>query len=227
VAEFLLEREQVRQERARASLVQRGGDEPVAGLRRLLPLPCAKMTAPAARCGMARCPDSSTSPAVTVISRSKADPARGPGRGPGRDPVVHHDHGTELTRWLRDQPAAAIPVGYFGASTGAAAALWAANPRLPVTAIVSRGGRPDLAGRQLALVQAPTLLIVGGADEVVLDLNQRAQARLNSENRLAVIPDVTHLFEEPGALEELADLAADWFTGHFAPLGTTEPAPPA
>ena len=134
-----------------------------------------------------------------------------------------------ITRWLRDQPAAAIPVGYFGASTGAAAALWAAaaNPRLPVRAIVSRGGRPDLAGRQLALVQAPTLLIVGGADEVVLDLNRRAQARLNCENRLAVIPGATHLFEEPGTLEQVADLAADWFTGHFAPPGTTAPAPPA
>jgi len=135
-----------------------------------------------------------------------------------------------ITRWLRGQSAAAaIPVGYFGASTGAAAALWAAaaNPRLPVTAIVSRGGRPDLAGRQLALVQAPTLLIVGGADEVVLDLNRQAQARLNCENRLAVIPGATHLFEEPGALEQVADLAVDWFTGHFAQPGTTAPVPPA
>jgi putative phosphoribosyl transferase len=126
-----------------------------------------------------------------------------------------------ITCWLRSQPATAtIPVGYFGASTGAAAALQAAaaNPRLPVTAIVSRGGRPDLVGRRLALVQAPTLLIVGGADEVVLGLNRQAQEQLTCENRLAVIPGATHLFEEPGALEQVARLAGDWFTSHFTPV---------
>jgi len=80
---------------------------------------------------------------------------------------------------------------------------------------VSRGGRPDLAGGRLALVQAPTLLIVGGADETVLDLNRRARAQLTCESRLEVIPGATHLFPEPGALEQVAELAAGWFTGHF------------
>jgi putative phosphoribosyl transferase len=124
-----------------------------------------------------------------------------------------------ITGWLRSEPATAtIPLGYFGASTGAAAALWAAgaSPPLPVTAIVSRGGRPDLAGPRLAQVQAPTLLIVGGADRLVLDLNRQAQAQLTCENRLEVIPGATHLFEEPGALEQVADLAQGWFTRHFA-----------
>jgi len=124
-----------------------------------------------------------------------------------------------ITGWLRSAAAtAAIPLGYFGASTGAAAALWAAgaSPPLPVTAIVSRGGRPDLAGPRLAQVQAPTLLIVGGADRLVLDLNRQAQAQLTCENRLEVIPGATHLFEEPGALEQVADLAQGWFTRHFA-----------
>jgi putative phosphoribosyl transferase len=82
---------------------------------------------------------------------------------------------------------------------------------------VSRGGRPDLVGRRLALVQVPTLLIVGGADEVVLGLNRQAQEKLRCENHLAVIPDATHLFEEPGALKQVADLAGDWFTSHFTP----------
>jgi len=123
-----------------------------------------------------------------------------------------------ITGWLRSQPAtAAIPFGYFGASTGAAAALRAAaSPPLPVAAIVSRGGRPDLAGRRLARVRAPTLLIVGGADRPVLDLNRQAQVQLTCENRLEVIPGATHLFAEPGALEQVADLARDWFTRHFA-----------
>ena len=127
---------------------------------------------------------------------------------------------TGITRWLRGQPVAAtLPFGYFGASTGAAAALWAAaaGPRPPVAAVVSRGGRPDLVGRRLALVQAPTLLIVGGADETVLSLNRQAQEELRCENHLAAIPDATHLFEEPGALEQVADLAGDWFTSHFTP----------
>ncbi len=124
-----------------------------------------------------------------------------------------------ITGWLHSRPATTtIPLGYFGASTGAAAALWAAaaSPPLPVAAIVSRGGRPDLAGRRLAQVRAPTLLIVGGADEPVLHLNGQAQAQLTCQNRLEVIPGATHLFEEPGALEQVADLACDWFTRHFA-----------
>ena len=97
-------------------------------------------------------------------------------------------------------------------------ALWAAggSPPLPVAAIVSRGGRLDLAGPRLTQVQAPTLLIAGGEDRQVLDLNRQAQARLTCESRLEVIPGATHLFEEPGALERVADLARDWFTRHFA-----------
>jgi putative phosphoribosyl transferase len=128
-----------------------------------------------------------------------------------------------ITGWLRGEPAtAAIPLGYFGASTGAAAALWAAgaSPALPVTAVVSRGGRPDLAGQRLARVKAPTLLVVGGADQLVLDLNRQAQTLLTCVNRLEVIPGATHLFEEPGALERVADLAQGWFTRHFARLAS-------
>ena len=122
-------------------------------------------------------------------------------------------------RWLRAQPdVGALPIGYFGASTGAAAALWAAaEPGADIAAVVSRGGRPDLAGPRLGAVTAPTLLIVGGDDDVVLDLNRRAQARLRCENRLAVVPGATHLFEEPGTLEAAAELARDWFTSHLAP----------
>ncbi len=125
---------------------------------------------------------------------------------------------TEVTRWLRTQPRAAhAAVGYFGASTGAAAALWAAAaPGTDIAAVVSRGGRPDLARPRLAAVTAPTLLIVGGHDEMVLDLNRRAQAQLRCENRLAVVPGATHLFEEPGTLDAAATLARDWFTSHFA-----------
>ena len=127
-----------------------------------------------------------------------------------------------ITRWLRDRPGiAAVPLGYFGASTGTAAALAAATatPRLPVTAIVSRSGRPDLVGGRLAMVRIPTLLIVGGADTMVLDLNQRAQAQLKCESRLAVVPGATHLFPESGALSQVTDLAADWFGRHFARTG--------
>ncbi len=130
-----------------------------------------------------------------------------------------------ITGWLRGEPATAvIPLGYFGASTGAAAALRAAgaSPPLPVTAIVCRGGRPDLAGPRLARVQAPTLLIAGGADRLVLDLNRQAQARLTCENHLEVIPGATHLFEEPGALERVADLAQGWFTRHFTRLASAQ-----
>ena len=108
------------------------------------------------------------------------------------------------------------PVGLFGASTGAAAALAASVSSPGVVAIVSRGGRPDLAGDALERVSAPTLLIVGGADTEVLDLNRRAQARMRSETRLEVVPGATHLFEEPGALERVAELASAWFGGHAA-----------
>jgi putative phosphoribosyl transferase len=127
----------------------------------------------------------------------------------------------DVTGWLRGQDGAAgLPVGYFGASTGAAAALWAAaEPGAGIGAVVSRGGRPDLAGPRLGSVRAPTLLIVGGRDDVVLGLNHRAQAGLRCENHLAVVPGATHLFEEPGTLAAAAVLARDWFAGHLAPSG--------
>ncbi|MGZ4419143.1 MAG: dienelactone hydrolase family protein [Gaiellaceae bacterium] len=116
--------------------------------------------------------------------------------------------------WLSRGPAGTPGVGLFGASTGAAAALVAAAA-LPdeVSAVVSRGGRPDLAGPALARVRAPTLLIVGGADQVVLELNQKAlEVTGAAEKSLAVVPGATHLFEEPGALDQVASLAADWFS---------------
>ncbi|HEU5082441.1 MAG TPA: phosphoribosyltransferase family protein [Acidimicrobiales bacterium] len=122
------------------------------------------------------------------------------------------------TAWLRDQPRmAGMPVGYFGASTGAAAALWAAaEPGADIAAVVSRGGRPDLASPRLPQVTAPTLLIVGGWDDVVLDLNRRAQRLLERcESELTVIPGATHLFEEPGTLQAAAEAARDWFATHL------------
>jgi putative phosphoribosyl transferase len=123
----------------------------------------------------------------------------------------------DVTNWLRaETDLAHLPVGYFGASTGAGAALWAAaEPNADIAAVVSRGGRPDLAGPRLAEVAAPTLLIVGGDDDVVLDLNRQAQAQLHCESRLVVIPRATHLFEEPGTLQAAAEAARDWFTGHM------------
>jgi putative phosphoribosyl transferase len=123
----------------------------------------------------------------------------------------------DVTNWLRAvTDLAHLPVGYFGASTGAGAALWAAaEPDADIAAVVSRGGRPDLAGPRLAEVAAPTLLIVGGDDHVVLDLNRQAQAQLRCESRLVVIPGATHLFEEPGTLQAAAEAARDWFTGHM------------
>ncbi|MET9885618.1 phosphoribosyltransferase [Streptomyces sp. NPDC006430] len=125
---------------------------------------------------------------------------------------------TQATGWLRGR--LSLHVCYFGASTGAAAALVAAaEPRSDITAIVSRGGRPDLAVSRLDAVRAPTLLIVGGADDQVLDLNRRAAALLRCEHRVGVVPGATHLFEEPGALDAVADAALDWFVRHLAPLG--------
>jgi putative phosphoribosyl transferase len=117
-------------------------------------------------------------------------------------------------RTVSDDPGSSgMPVGLFGASTGAAAAL-VASVSVPVFAIVSRGGRPDLAGDALERALAPTLLIVGGADPDVLELNRYAQARMRSATRLEVVPGATHLFEEPGALERVAKLASEWFVGH-------------
>ena len=120
------------------------------------------------------------------------------------------------TGWLRRHPAAAdLPIALFGASTGAAAALVAAgDPGREFAAVVSRGGRPDLAGDRLEHVRAPTLLIVGGDDTVVLELNQEAARHLRCEHQLTVVPGATHLFEEPGTLEVVASLAADWFVDH-------------
>ncbi|AWK10272.1 phosphoribosyl transferase [Streptomyces spongiicola] len=132
------------------------------------------------------------------------------------DIAVLADRLSGATRWLRTRTP--WPIGYFGASTGAAAALWAASSAGPeVAAVVSRGGRPDLAGSRLPGVHAPTLLIVGGRDTTVLDLNRQAESALRCECRLAVVPGATHLFEEPGALEEVSALARDWFTVHLAP----------
>jgi dienelactone hydrolase len=117
------------------------------------------------------------------------------------------------TQWLMEQPhCSALDIGYFGASTGAAAALNAAATfGSTIGAVVSRGGRPDLAKEALANVQSPTLLIVGGLDDVVIDLNRQAYEKLKSEKHLAIVKGATHLFEEPGALQEVARLAAAWF----------------
>ncbi len=123
------------------------------------------------------------------------------------------------TDWVRGEPRAkTLSIGYFGSSTGAAAALVAACQRAEmVHAVVSRGGRPDLAAGALEAVRAPTLLIVGGRDRQVLALNEGALARLRCEKRLEIVPGATHLFEEPGALEEVAGLAGDWFQRLLAP----------
>jgi len=115
------------------------------------------------------------------------------------------------TRWLADEDwAKSLTIGYFGASTGAAAAL-AASVECDVQAVVSRGGRPDLAGPALPRVKAPTLLIVGSNDPVVVDLNRQALAWLTCEAKLEIVPGATHLFEEPGTLEQVARLASSWF----------------
>jgi len=122
------------------------------------------------------------------------------------------------TDWFVQHTAAGrtLKLGYFGASTGAAAALVAATERPElIQAVVSRGGRPDLAGPALSQVTAPTLLIVGGNDTPVIGINQEAFEHLRSEKQLVIVPNATHLFEEPGALEEVARLAAQWFLKHL------------
>jgi len=123
------------------------------------------------------------------------------------------------THWLKEQPpTSTLTIGYFGASTGAAAALKAAASLGPkVGAVVSRGGRPDLAREALAKVQSPTLLIVGGLDDVVIELNRAAYDLLKCEKQLEIVPRATHLFEEPGTLEEVARLAAQWFKRYLGP----------
>jgi len=128
---------------------------------------------------------------------------------------------TAATEWLGTRSdTASCRIGYFGASTGAGAALWAAADAGPrISAVVSRGGRPDLAGRRLAQVQAPTLLIVGSRDQTVLELNRRAQAQMRCANRLTIVEGATHLFEEPGTLAEAAMLARDCFVDHLLSSG--------
>jgi putative phosphoribosyl transferase len=120
------------------------------------------------------------------------------------------------TKWAKEQKQTHdLPLGYFGSSTGGAAALIAAAELGDdIEAVVSRGGRPDLAGDALPKVNAPTLLIVGGRDEVVIELNEKARAQMRCEVKLEIVPGATHLFEEPGALEQVAQLGSDWFLLH-------------
>jgi dienelactone hydrolase len=127
------------------------------------------------------------------------------------------------TQWLIEQPETRpLDIGYFGASTGAAAALnAAATLASSIGAVVSRGGRPDLVLPALAHVRAPTLLIVGALDDVVIELNRRAYEKLNGDKRLAVVPGATHLFEEPGTLQEVARLAAAWFQRYLGEKAPT------
>jgi len=130
----------------------------------------------------------------------------------------------DATKWVRSHPQfASLPIGYFGASTGAAAALVAATlPSAAITAVVSRGGRPDLANGRLGLVRAPTLLIVGGEDHVVLSLNKAAEAQLECESKFVAISGATHLFEEAGTLEQAADEARKWFEHHMIASAVSE-----
>ena len=131
----------------------------------------------------------------------------------------------DTTEWLNQHPATRnLKVGYFGASTGSAAALVAAAERPnAVSAIVSRGGRPDLAGSALSRVRAPTLLIVGGNDIPVIGMNREALAQLRTEKQLEIIPGATHLFEEPGALEKVAELASQWFNRYLTTADQPNP----
>lgn len=121
------------------------------------------------------------------------------------------------TQWVMEQPESkAFDIGYFGASTGAAAALQAAATfASSISAVVSRSGRPDLAASALDRVQSPTLLIVGGLDDIVIDFNREAYGRLKAEKHLVIVPGATHLFEEPGTLQEVARLAGNWFTRYL------------
>src|SRR6266487_4472812 len=122
------------------------------------------------------------------------------------------------TKWAKQQEQTRdLRIGYFGSSTGGGAALVAAaEVQQDVGAVVSRGGRPDLAGEALPKVQAPTLLIVGGNDATVIELNEMARDQMRCEVKLEILPGATHLFEEPGALEKVANLASDWFNAHLA-----------
>ena len=127
------------------------------------------------------------------------------------------------TKWAKQQEETRdLRIGYFGSSTGGAAALVAAT-ELPqdIGAVVSRGGRPDLAGDALPKVEAPTLLIVGGSDDIVIELNEMARDQMRCEVKLEIVPGATHLFEEPGALEKVAKLASDWFVNHIGADGAS------
>jgi putative phosphoribosyl transferase len=128
------------------------------------------------------------------------------------------------TRWAKQQEETReLRTGYFGSSTGGAAALVAAaEVAQDVAAVVSRGGRPDLAGEALPKVQAPTLLIVGGNDDIVIELNEQARDRMRCKVKLEIVPGATHLFEEPGALEKVAQLASDWFVNHIGGAATPD-----
>lgn len=131
------------------------------------------------------------------------------------------DRLTGAIDWLKENTDTRdLRIGYFGASTGAAALVAAAERPEAVSAVVSRGGRPDLAAEALPGVKAPTLLIVGGNDPPVIAMNREALARLKTEKRLEIVPGATHLFEEPGTLEKVAELAADWFVTHLVPKTT-------
>jgi len=125
------------------------------------------------------------------------------------------------TKWAKQQEETRdLRIGYFGSSTGAAAALVAATElQQDIGAVVSRGGRPDLAGDALPRVEAPTLLIVGGNDDIVIELNEMARDQMKCEVKLEIVPGASHLFEEPGALEKVAKLASDWFVSHIAGIG--------
>jgi dienelactone hydrolase len=140
------------------------------------------------------------------------------------DIAVLADRLGRVTDWVgQNEDLRHFPIGYFGASTGAAAALVAAAPRPDVVrAIVSRGGRPDLAGTALERVEAPTLLLVGGNDPEVIRLNVAASSRMRCVKRLEIVPGATHLFEEPGALDAVAGLAQDWFQAHLTPRSRRE-----
>ena len=127
------------------------------------------------------------------------------------------DRLTAAKNWTSEQPATkTLPIGFFGASTGAGAALWAAaTDPVNVFSVVSRGGRPDLASEKLSLVVSPTLLIVGSEDTMVIDLNRQAFTQMKCEKKLELIPKATHLFEEPGTLEQVARLSNQWFNSHL------------